>query len=199
MVFKTNRSGKAATLSNKQLEQLFDYLPEKYSLLSQVMLWGCGRVKECSSIRVRNINFQDGTIVLEKSTTKTKESRVAVIHPDTLHQLKNWIIKHKLKEDDYIFFSKSKNSKCKIVNQHLGFHTIDEYFKKGFDWIGVKGASTHSFRRTQATYLLNAGFSLKEIMDITGHKNIATLQEYLDTDKKITHQKYKLLIGEVKL
>ena len=71
MVFKTNRSGKAATLSNKQLEQLFDYLPEKYSLLSQVMLWGCGRVKECSSIRVRNINFQDGTIVLEKSTTKT--------------------------------------------------------------------------------------------------------------------------------
>ena len=101
--------------------------------------------------------------------------------------------------DDYIFFSASNNQKCPKGKQHLKYHTIDEYFKKGFDWVGVKGASSHSFRRSMATNLLNKGFSLREIMHITGHKNIATLQEYLDTDKKITHQKYKIQIGEVKL
>jgi len=60
--------------------------------------------------------------------------------------------------------------------------------------VGVKGASTHSFRRTQANNLLKNGFTLREIMDITGHRNIATLQEYLDTDKRNTHKKYKQLI-----
>mgnify|MGYP001211037977 FL=1 len=199
MIFKSNRSGKAAILSQGQLKQLVDYLPEKYSLLLEVMLWGAGRVTECSSIKVSNLNIQEGTLVLEKASTKTKQSRIVTLHPDAVHKLKNWIIKNRLEGDDYIFFSKSNNTKCKIGTQHLKYSTIDQYFRKGFDWIGVKGASTHSFRRTQATYLLNAGFSLKEIMDITGHKNIATLQEYLDTDKKITHQKYKLLIGEVKL
>lgn len=199
MAFKSNRSGKAATLTDTQLRQLNEYLPEKYSLLSEVMLWGCGRVKECSTIKVRNINFKQETIVLEKSTTKMKESRIASIHPDTIHKLKNWIIKNKLKGDDYVFFSASNNSKYQKGEKHLGFHTIEEYFKKGFDWIGVKGASTHSFRRSQATNLMNAGFTLKEIMDITGHKNIATLQEYLDTDKSNTHKKYKQLIGGIKL
>lgn len=197
MGFKSNRSGKAAILTNKQLTQLYDYLPEKYSLLAEVMLWGCGRVSECSSIKVRNINFQEATIVLEKSTTKMKESRVASIHTNTIHKLKNWIIKHKLSKDDYIFFSSSNNSNCKKGTKHLGFHTIEEYFKKGFDWVGVKGASTHSFRRSMATNLLNSGFTLKEIMDVTGHKNIATLQEYLDTDKSNTHRKYKQLISGV--
>ena len=199
MGFKSNRSGKAAILSNKQLQQLNDYLPEKYSLLTEVMLWGAGRVTECASIKVRNINFKEETIVLEKSTTKMKESRVASIHTSTIHKLKNWIIKHKLKQDDYIFFSASNNSKCRKGEQHLKFHTIDEYLRKAFDFIGIKGASSHSFRRSMATNLLNKGFTLREIMLITGHKNIATLQEYLDVDTSTTHQKYKKLISGVTL
>ena len=197
MGFKSNRSGKSAILSHQQFKQLNEYLPEKYSLLAEVMLWGCGRVKECSTIKVRNINFTESTIVLEKATTKMKESRVATIHTSTIHKLKNWIIKHQLRQDDYIFFSASNNSKYRKGEKHLGFHTIEEYFKKGFDWIGIKGASTHSFRRSMATHLLNSGFTLKEIMDVTGHKNIATLQEYLDTDKSNTHKKYKQLISGV--
>ena len=199
MGFKSNRSGKAATLSNTQLESLFNYLPEKYSLLAEVMLWGCGRVLETASIKVGNINLKQETLVLEKSTTKMKETRVVTLHPDTIHKLKNWIIKHQLKKDDFIFFSSSNNNKYKKGEKHLGFHTIDEYFKKGFDWIGVKGASTHSFRRSGATNLLKNGFTLKEIMDITGHKNIATLQEYLDTDKRNTHKKYKQFISGISL
>lgn len=199
MGFKSNRSGKAAILTDKQMKQLVDYLPEKYSLLAEVLLWSAGRCVECSTIKVRNINFKQETLVLEKSTTKMKESRTASIHPDTLHKLKNWIIKHNLKKDDYVFFSYSNNSKYLKGEKHLGYHTIDEYFRKGFDWVGVKGASSHSFRRTQATNLLNSGFTLREIMDITGHKNIATLQEYLDTDKTNTHNKYKQLISGVKL
>ena len=50
-----------------------------------------------------------------------------------------------------------------------------------------------------ATNLMNSNFTMREIMDITGHKNISTLQEYLDTDKRKTHSKYKQLISGVTL
>ena len=63
MGFKSNRSGKSSILSHQQLKALYDYLPEKYSLLAEVMLWGAGRVNECSSIKVRNINKKEETIV----------------------------------------------------------------------------------------------------------------------------------------
>ena len=112
----------------------------------------------------------------------------------------------------FLFSERKKNIPWKTVCIGIGIQillavviinplevSILEYFRKGFDWIGVKGASTHSFRRSMATNLMNNSFTLKEIMDITGHKNISTLQEYLDTDKKTTHSKYKQLISGVTL
>ena len=57
MIFKSNRSGKAAILSQGQLKQLVDYLPEKYSLLLEVMLWGAGRVTECWVFLERNYGY----------------------------------------------------------------------------------------------------------------------------------------------
>jgi len=33
-------------------------------------------------------------------------------------------------------------------------------------------------------------------MDISGHKNLLSLQQYLDSDKKVTHNKYRKLIEE---
>ena len=69
MGFKSNRSGKSAILTEEQLRQLNEYLPEKYSLLAEVMLWVCGRVYETSTIKVRNINFKEETIILEKESS----------------------------------------------------------------------------------------------------------------------------------
>ena len=34
-------------------------------------------------------------------------------------------------------------------------------------------------------------WSLREIMDISGHKNLLSLQQYLDTDKNATFEKYR--------
>ena len=75
MGFKSNRSGKAAILTNQQLKQLYDYLPEKYSLLAEVMLWGAGRVNECASIKVRSINIKEETIVKEVELTDANSAK----------------------------------------------------------------------------------------------------------------------------
>jgi integrase/recombinase XerD len=189
---KTNRSGKSALLSKDQLEILVASLPEKYSLLSELLYFSAGRVSEVTILKVRNLNLTDGLVTFEKSTTKTKETRQVPLPPTVLKNLSSWIESHGLKGDDYIFFTNSRNIKVKAGAKAVTTQSVDSFFRKSFDWNGILGASTHSFRRSRLTHLhIEEKWSLREIMDISGHKNLLSLQQYLDTDKKATFEKYR--------
>ena len=192
---KTNRSGKSALLSKDQLEILVASLPEKYSLLADLLYFSAGRVSEVTSIKVRNLNLTDGLVTFEKSTTKTKETRQVPLPPTVLKNLASWIDSHGLKTDDFIFFTNSRNIKVKAGSKAVTTQSVDSFFRKAFDWNGILGASTHSFRRSRLTHLhIEEKWSLREIMDISGHKNLLSLQQYLDTDKNATFEKYRKLI-----
>ena len=193
---KSNRSGKAKCLSKSQLEVLLANLPEKYNLLATTMYFLAGRVGETTSIRVRNINIKDGLVMLEKSSTKCKESRQIPIPSKLMSSLKAWIDDNSLQDDDYVFFSSSRNIKYESGAKKLSNQSVDEVFRKIFDWVGIEGASSHSFRRSRLTHLMEKNFNMRQIMDISGHKNLLSLQQYLDSDKALTHKKYRLLIEE---
>ena len=194
---KTNRSGKSALLSKDQLEILVASLPEKYSLLSELLYFSAGRVSEVTNIKVRNLNLTDGLVTFEKSTTKTKETRQVPIPPTVLKNLSSWIDSHGLKSDDYIFFTNSRNIKVKAGSKSVTTQSVDSFFRRSFDWNGILGASTHSFRRSRLTHLhIEEKWSLREIMDISGHKNLLSLQQYLDTDRKATFEKYRVLFAK---
>ena len=193
---KTNRSGKSACLTENQIESFCSNLPIKYSLLAELMYYSAGRVKEITTIKVRNLNFQDGTLTIEKSSTKTKESRMVPIHPRVMEGLESWVRQHDLKNEDYVFFTESKNTRFTKGEKSISTQSVDQFFRKTFDWVGIIGGSTHSFRRSRLTHLLQRGWNLREIMDISGHRNLLSLQQYLDSDRKITHQKYREMFKE---
>ena len=193
---KSNRSGKAKCLNKSQLESFISNLPQKYGLLAETMYFLAARVGEATSIRVRNINSNHQVVILEKMTTKCKETREIPIGSKLLSDLQGWISDNDLKDDDYIFFSSSRNIKHVPGSKKLSNQSVDEYFSKTFDWIGIQGASTHSFRRSRLTHLMEKNWNVREIMDISGHKNLLSLQQYLDSDKKLTHKKYRQLIEE---
>ena len=193
---KSNRSGKSKCFNKEQLEAFISNLPQKYGLLAETMYFLAARVGEATSIRVRNINSNYQVVTLEKMTTKCKETREIPIGSKLLSDLQGWISDNDLKDDDYIFFSSSRNIKHVPGSKKLSNQSVDEYFSKTFDWIGIQGASTHSFRRSRLTHLMEKNWNVREIMDISGHKNLLSLQQYLDSDKKLTHKKYRQLIEE---
>jgi integrase/recombinase XerD len=193
---KSNRSGKSKCLNKEQLEAFISNLPQKYGLLAETMYFLAARVGEATSIRVRNINSNYQVVTLEKMTTKCKETREIPIGSKLLSDLQGWISDNDLKDDDYIFFSSSRNIKHVPGSKKLSNQSVDEYFSKTFDWIGIQGASTHSFRRSRLTHLMEKNWNVREIMDISGHKNLLSLQQYLDSDKNLTHKKYRQLIEE---
>jgi len=191
---KTNRCGKSAVLTARQLEMVIATLPEKYSLLAETLYYTAGRVSEISSLKVSNINLEEGMVTIEKSSTKTKETRYVPIPKSLTQNLGMWIRHHQLKSTDYIFFTCSRNCRFAAGSKHVSTQAVDNMFRQTFDYIGITGASTHSFRRSRLTNLhVNEKWSLREIMDISGHKNILSLQQYLDTDRKVTFEKYRRL------
>jgi len=192
---KTNRSGKSSLLTKPQLELFLANLPVKYSLLADLMYFTAGRVNEITTLRVRNINIKDALLTIEKSSTKTKETRQVPLPSTLLGNLEIWIKENMLGSDDFIFFTDSRNTKVKKGEKSISTKSVDKYFRKTFDWVGINGASTHSFRRTRLTQLhIEEKWSLREIMDISGHSSIVSLQQYLDTDKKQTFTKYRELL-----
>ena len=191
---KTNRSGKSAVLNKRQLEMVFASLPEKYSLLAEILYFSAGRVSEVTNLKVNNINFTDGLVTFEKSSTKTKETRQVPLPPSVLDNLSLWVGSHGLKGDDYIFFTNSRNMKLKAGEKSVSTQSVDNFLRKAYDWTGIQGASTHSMRRSRLTHLhIEESWSLREIMNISGHRNLMSLQQYLDSDRRQTFDKYREL------
>ena len=84
---KVNRSGKSKVLTTKERDLIWSNLPTKYRLISEVLYWSAGRVTEVLNIRVRNLVAARGLVVLEKGTTKTKETREVYLPEDLMSQL----------------------------------------------------------------------------------------------------------------
>ena len=192
---KTNRSGKATVLSQHQLEIFLANLPVKYALLAELLYVSAGRGNEITTLRVRNIDIKDELLTIEKSSTKTKETRQIPLSSTLTKGISDWCSDNMLDADDFIFFTDSRNTNYKKGEKSISTQSVDKFFRKTFDWIGITGASTHSFRRTRLTRLhVDEGWSLRRIRDISGHKSIVSLEQYLDTDKKDTFEMYRQLM-----
>ena len=78
-------------------------------------------------------------ITLEKSSTKTKETRQVPIHPRVMDDLNQWIKTKGLKEDDFVFYTESKNTKFRAGEKPVSTQSVDQFFRKAFDWNGITG------------------------------------------------------------
>ncbi|MBW4616359.1 MAG: tyrosine-type recombinase/integrase [Desmonostoc vinosum HA7617-LM4] len=65
-------------------------------------------------------------------------------------------------------------------------HLHEDYasliFRQACQRVDIEGASTHSCRRTALTLMSNAGIPLRVIQEISGHRNLEQLQNYLEVE-----------------
>jgi integrase/recombinase XerD len=173
---KIDGHGQGKVLSSSELDKLFSWgfqNPRDRCLFAICLHSGC-RISEALSLRLADI--QDGFITLRKSTTKGKKATRQVP------------INGKLQDflDDYLdstflhsWLFPGKYDKLTRAAAHLAL-------EKACARCGIKGASTHSFRRTALTRMHNNGVPLRVIQRISGHSSLEMLQRYLEiTDEQI--------------
>ena len=131
------------------------------------MFTGC-RISEALALRGEDI--VNGSILFRKENTKGKnKAREVAINPT----LQKYCDGADLPSIGYLFPSRSDSY------QPMGSQSADEMLNKYCDMLDIKGASTHSFRRTALTMMSNAGVPLSVIQSISGHASLDALQRYL--------------------
>ena len=134
---KNNRNGQAEILKEEQLEELFGVLSPKHKLLFIVCYYTSCRVFK--ALQLQRADIIGNQIVFRAATTKTKKTREVKI-PQKLFQIMNEV---GLPDKGYLF----PNSR----GIHMSRQAADKALRQACDYIGLKGISTHSFRRTGIT------------------------------------------------
>jgi integron integrase len=179
----------------------------KWLMLS--LLYGSGlRLMECLRLRVKDIDFGYGQIVLRDE--KGQKDRVTVLPEALKEPLRRHLEKVKVHQKDlkegfgevYLPFAlEKKYSKAsrewgwqyvfpatkRSIDPRSGVvrrHHIDETVlqgavKEAIQAAGItKSGSPHTFRHSFATHLLEAGYDIRTVQELLGHKDVSTTMIY---------------------
>lgn len=173
---KSQRNGQAKILTEKEIEAIFSLLnPRDRAVFAVCLYTGC-RISESLSIRKSDIS--NGVITLRKSATKGKRgSRSLPISPSLETILNDYL--RITSPGEFLFPGRDGTKPLTTAYADL---VLRETCQK----LGIKGVSTHSFRRTALTRMHMAGVPLRTIQRISGHSSLATLSFYLEvTDENV--------------
>lgn len=178
---KTDRNGKARSLSADQLDALLDAAPAPhYRALWAIQRWTAGRISEALALRWGDIN---GAVTYRRATTKTKATRQVQLSDRLQAELATyreaWTTQHgRPPARDEALFPSPGSTHTPLTRQ-----AADRALRAACELVGLDGVSTHSFRRSFATGALRRGVALPTIQRVTGHKTLGSLGHYLDVDE----------------
>lgn len=150
-------------------------------------LYGCGlRVSELCDLRIDNINFEDGMLIV---IGKGDKQRIVPMSPTSVEEIRKWLVQRsdimvKRGEEGILFLSRRGRRLTRV----MVFYIVRALAVAA----GVrKSISPHTLRHSFATHLLEGGANLRAIQQMLGHESIATTELYLHLDK--THLREEIL------
>lgn len=167
------------TLSHDAYKAVRDALPP-YARIALVIGYHTGARKgEITKIERAGVDFKAARILMRRATTKNKHPRYIPIYGDMAAELEMALARCEAfaKTHDNI---SSKNKPCPYLIQHEGKRVYD--FEKAWATAcalaAVPDQLFHDLRRTALTNMIEAGFSEKEAMEVSGHKTRAVFDRY---------------------
>ena len=149
------------------------------------------RVKEVAALKVGDVYGRDGkvrdTINLSARQTKGSSAR-SVILSKKLRGLLSKYYAHLPKQHSSFPLIYSQKS-----HKHFSPNSLCQVFARIYAAAGIKGASSHSGRRTFITELANKGINAKVLMKLAGHKHLSTTQRYIDVNDQMLKNAVELI------
>ncbi len=147
------------------------YISRKDELIIS-LLYSCAlRVTELINIRIEDININKATITIWE-TKNTKNPALVPIPTTLLKMINQWITENNLTSKKYLF---SSNRSKKISRSQLSRIIVLNGEQANIEKI----ISTHTFRRSRATHLLDAGLPLEQVSRLLRHKHLDSTMTYL--------------------
>lgn len=166
---KVKGNGRAKVLTQAELDRLFTqgFLTSRDKLLFALAYYCACRISEALALSAEDL--AGGVVTLRKSNTKGKSAtRTLPMHPKLLEYLEAYNPPSGL-----LFPGRSGE-------RSLTRAAADLILRAACKRARIRGASTHSFRRTALTNMSNANVPIRVIQEISGHKSLTALQRYLE-------------------
>jgi integrase len=193
----------AKVLSDAQVKAVFKYLEscKRNSLRNQVMfllsLHGM-RAKEVAELQISMITTSDGhisdLIALEDKASKGKSGRLIPMNKILKELLTQYVGARTSAPDGFVIITER--------SEKFSANAIAVYFKRLYKRLGFSGCSSHSGRRTFITNCARkvslAGGSMRDVMNLAGHKNLQTTQGYIEQNAEAQKLLMSMLYQNIK-
>ena len=133
------------------------------------------RVKEMASLKIDNVIDNNGKIRdnFNLTSAQSKGNKGRTVY------LTNRKVRKNL--EAYLLQRSGDMNRHLFKSQKTSFtpNSLQQVFKRLYINAGIKGAKSHSGRRTFATKLIEKGFDIKSVSILMGHSSIQTTARYI--------------------
>jgi len=173
----------ARTLSSEEFSQLISYIDtRKHAVRNRAMMllthWACLRIGEVAALRWSDVISHEGLVKDEirllAYMTKGRHARTVFVNTKLKRALQDYADSARCVDRDYPFFATQKS-----IKSGFSANTLTQTFAHLYQGAGLKGASSHSGRRTFLTSLANKGTAIHILKSLAGHRSITTTAAYL--------------------
>jgi integrase len=140
------------------------------------------RAKEIALLTWSMVTDAEGqvgsVIALPNKASKGRSGRIIPLHPDLRESLLTLAGSQRPRPGDRVV----KGAR----GQDMTATSVQVWFHRFYQGLGWEGASSHSGRRTWITKLarkaVEAGGSLRDVQELSGHASLSTTQRYIQGD-----------------
>lgn len=179
---KVDRHGKAAPLTAEEFAELLAAAPSaRYRALWSIQRWTAARIGEALALRWADVAGRQ--VTYRRANTKTKTTRQVpqgeALQAELAAYRLAWAAEHgHPPAPGEALFPAAASTHTPQTRQ-----AADKALRKTCRELGLEGVSLHSFRRTAAQDAVNRGTPLHVVQELTGHKSLGSLGEYLKPSK----------------
>ena len=196
-MFRGLKMAQARTINEKQAKTMFAFLStQRNAIRNQAMFalsYYCGlRAKEIASLKVGDVLKADGSIkdVADLSAEQTKGSngREFYINKHAKQHLAALIKSMPVVELHFPLLQVMGKRKAFSANG------IAIAMRNIYNDAGFTGCSSHTGRRSAISQLANKGVGIRIIQKFSGHRQLQSVQHYLDANEEMVKNAAELLV-----
>ena len=169
--------------SDEDVAKLLSVVQSQEDKVALLLLVDTGiRVTELATIKTKNINLDDASIMINGKGGKT---RIVYLSESTIEHLRCYM---RTLSGEYLFPSTRADAKVDYRNR-----TFFEKRMRGWcEQVGIKRITPHQLRHYFATYTLSRGGDIKAVSEMLGHADVGiTLKIYHHVDAKLIQQMHR--------
>ena len=187
----------ARTINEREAKVMFASFNTKRNAVRNKAMFAlsyyCGlRAKEIASLRVGDVLKKDGTIKdvadLSAEQTKGSKGREFYINKHAKQHIAALIKSMPVVESHFPLLQVMGRRKAFSANG------IAIAMRNLYDDAGFTGCSSHSGRRSAISQLANKGVGIRIIQKFSGHRQLQSVQHYLDANEEMVKNAAELLV-----